>query len=139
MVQQGEAVPSCLLQPALAWTLLSGQGITIWVPTFPAGHWGGAGRVWEQPGWLDVGYNSSRSTEPEFCRGIKSSFSNKCNYTNMLEPCVLFNSFPRKEAFLRALLLSESKRMPSASGILSESTVALLCPGWQLILGFRLL
>lgn len=86
-----------------------------------------------------VGYDSSRSTELGCCREIKRSFSNKCNYTDMLEPCVLFNSSPRKEAFLRALLLSESKRYPSASGILSGSTVPLLCPGWQLILCFRAL
>lgn len=62
-------------------------------------------------------------TELGCCTGIKRSFSNKCNYTNMLEPCVLFNSCPRKEAFLGALLLSESKRYPSASGILSASSV----------------
>lgn len=81
--------------------------------------------VWEQPGWLCGGYDSSSSTELGCCREIKRSFSNKCNYTNMLEPCVLFNSSPRKEAFLRALLLSESKRYPSASGILSGSWVAI--------------
>lgn len=45
-IPAGKAVPSCLLQPALAWTLLSGQGITIWVATFSPGHWAGAGFVW---------------------------------------------------------------------------------------------
>lgn len=51
--------------------------------------------------------DNNNNKELECCRRIKRSFSNKCNYTNMLEPCVLFNSCPRKEAFLGALLLSE--------------------------------
>lgn len=62
-----------------------------------------------RPSW-HVGYqlaDSNNNKELECCRRIKRSFSNKCNYTNMLEPCVLFNSCPRREAFLRALLLSE--------------------------------
>jgi len=62
-----------------------------------------------RPSWR-VGYqpaDKNNNKELECCGRIKRSFSNKCNYTNVLEPCVLFNSCPRKEAFLRALLLSE--------------------------------
>lgn len=110
---------------SLPWTLLSEQGIIPWLPTLPPAPWGGAGWVW-QPGWLKVGSDSSRSTELECCRGVERSFSNKCGDTNMLEPCVLFNCSPRKEEFLRALLLSEPKRYPSASGILPASTFCAL-------------
>lgn len=137
-------VEHCL---GLAWTLLSGLGgiSLVCVPTLPhrrlkqcsvcfvavrldlVGVWGISQLT------ITIIKNFER------CRRIKRSFSNKCNYKNMLEPCVLFNSCPRKEAFLRALLLSEWRRYPSASGVLSESRVALLCPGWQLILGLGFL
>lgn len=66
-------------------------------------------------------------TELQCCRGIKRSFSNKRNYTNMLEPCVLFNSSPRN--FPRGTCFCVSQRdipVPQAS---SGSTVALCALG----------
>lgn len=132
VLQQGQAVPCCFCsQVCLGLSFLSRESSFVF--PFPPP---------QAPGMVQGVFGSSQAalvwamTELERCRRIKRSFSNKCNYTNMLEPCVLFNSSPRK--FLRALLLCESKRYPSASGILWIHSGS-LCPGWQLILGFRFL
>ncbi|XP_039938250.1 protein yippee-like 2 isoform X1 [Hirundo rustica] len=100
-LQQGQAVPSCLAQPGVAWHLPSGQGITISVPALPP----------EPPGWcracLGAASQQQDTRSWSAAEGLKeASLINAIN-TNMLEPCVLFNSSPRK--FLGALLLSESE------------------------------
>lgn len=89
VLQQGQAVPSCLFW--LGSSFLTRESSFVFplspqpVPGMVQGVFGSsqAGLVWGM-------------AELERCRGIKTSFSNKCNYTNMLEPCVLFNFLPEK-------------------------------------------